>query len=138
MCRSSSANTVRLECNRRIVMSNCLHIYLAAGLALVITLSASLGDPGDDLLKKLKIPPSPVLSPKDAIAAFKVAPGFRVELVAAEPLVQDPVAAAFDADGRLWVAEMRGYMPSLDAKDEKAPIGRIVVLEDTDGDGVMD
>src|SRR5207244_11251881 len=113
------------EFKRRIVMSNRLPLFLAACFAMVSFLSTSLGDPGDDLLKKLKVPPSPVLSPKEAVAAFKVAPGFRVEIVAAEPLVQDPVAAAFDADGRLWVAEMRGYMPDLDAKNEKAPIGRI-------------
>jgi glucose/arabinose dehydrogenase/mono/diheme cytochrome c family protein len=119
-------------------MSRFRWLLLMAAFAPLAVLSGSFGDPGDDLLKKLNIPPSPVLSPKDAIAAFKVAPGFRVELVAAEPLVQDPVAAAFDADGRLWVAEMRGYMPTIDASDEKAPVGRIVVLEDTDGDGVMD
>lgn len=119
-------------------MSIRFHVLVPAFFAMLAFLSTSLGDPGDDLLKKLTIPPSPPLSPKDALAAFKVAPGFRVELVAAEPLVQDPVAAAFDADGRLWVAEMRSYMPDLDAKNEKAPIGRIVVLEDTDGDGTMD
>lgn len=69
---------------------------------------------------------------------FKVAPGFHLELVAAEPLVADPVAIAFGADGKLWVVEMRGYMPDIDAKGEDAPIGSIAVLEDTDGDGRMD
>ena len=42
---------------------------------------------------------------------FKVAPGFRVELVAAEPLIQDPVVISFDAAGRMWAAEMTSYMP---------------------------
>lgn len=89
-------------------MSNRLRVLLTASMVMAVSFSTSFSDPGDDLLKKLTVPPSPVLSPRDALAAFKVAPGFRVELVAAEPLVQDPVAAAFDADDRLWVAEMRG------------------------------
>ena len=69
---------------------------------------------------------------------FKVAPGFRIELVASEPLVEDPVAIAFDPDGRIWVVEMRDFMPDVDGKGEDQPVGRIVVLEDTDGDGKMD
>ncbi len=69
---------------------------------------------------------------------FKLAPGFRIELVASEPLVEDPVAVAFDPDGRIWVVEMRGFMPDVDGKGEDQPVGRIVVLEDTDGDGKMD
>lgn len=81
---------------------------------------------------------SPVLAPEDALASFHVPPGYRVELVAAEPLVEDPVALDFDADGRIWVVEMRGYMPNVDAVGEDEPVGRIVVLEDTSGDGRMD
>ena len=84
------------------------------------------------------VPPSPPLSPEEALKAFKVAPGFRVELVAAEPLVVAPVAFAWDAAGRLWVAEMRGYMPDVDARGEPDPVGRVVVLEDVDGDGRID
>lgn len=69
---------------------------------------------------------------------FKVAPGFRVELVASEPLIGDPVAMAIGPDGRMWVVEMRSYMPDLDGSREDAPVGRVVVLEDTDSDGRMD
>lgn len=86
----------------------------------------------------MKIPPAPVVPPEEALKTFQVAPGFRLELVAAEPLVHEPVAMSFDADGRLWVAEMRGYMPDVDGKGEDAPIGSIAVLEDTDGDGKYD
>jgi len=67
-----------------------------------------------------------------------VAPGFQVELVAAEPLVESPVSIAFDPDGRLWVVEMPGFMPNLEGTGEDAPTGRVVVLNDTDGDGRMD
>ena len=81
---------------------------------------------------------APVLSPAEALASFRLPPGYRVELVAAEPLVEDPVAIDFDADGRMYVAEMRGYMPNLAGEGEDRRIGRIVVLEDVDDDGAMD
>lgn len=69
---------------------------------------------------------------------IRLAPGFRLELVASEPMVQDPVALAFDEDGGLFVVEMRGFMPDVDGNGENAPVGRISRLEDTDGDGRMD
>ncbi|HEX6068559.1 MAG TPA: c-type cytochrome [Longimicrobiaceae bacterium] len=81
---------------------------------------------------------APVLAPAEALASFRLPEGYRVELVAAEPLVQDPVAIDFDADGRMYVAEMRGYMPNLAGEGEDQRIGRIVVLEDLDDDGAMD
>ncbi|MEX2230840.1 MAG: c-type cytochrome [Cyclobacteriaceae bacterium] len=59
-------------------------------------------------------------------------------MVVSEPLVEDPVVFTFDADGRMWVVEMRGYMPTIDGEGEREPVGRISVLEDTDNDGVMD
>ncbi len=81
---------------------------------------------------------SPPLSPKDALATFYMAPGYRVELVASEPLVQAPVAIDWDLHGRLWVVEMPGYMRNVTGGNEHDPIGRVVVLEDTDRDGTMD
>ncbi len=85
-----------------------------------------------------KIPPAPVLSGEDALKSFKLAPGFRIELVAAEPLVHDPVAITFGPDGKIWVVEMSGYMPNADGIGEDQPVGKIATLEDTDGDGKMD
>src|SRR5262249_55933572 len=73
------------------------------------------------------------LTPDQAQAVFKVAPGLRVELVAAEPQVERPVAMAFDEDGRLWVVEMLDY-PNGPAPGQP-PEGRIKILEDRDGDG---
>ena len=49
------------------------------------------------------------MSPAQALAAFQVQSGFRVELVVAEPMVQDPIAIDWGPDGRLWVVEMGGY-----------------------------
>ena len=85
-----------------------------------------------------KIPPAPALTPEEALKSFTLAPGFKLELAACEPLVQDPVAIAFGPDGRLWVVEMRGYMADLDGNGEDAPVGRVVVLTDRDGDGRYD
>ena len=85
-----------------------------------------------------KIPPAPALSPEEALKTFKLAPGIKLELAAAEPLVQEPVAITFGPAGRMWVVEMRGYMPDLDGNGEDAPVGRIVVLTDRDGDGRFD
>jgi len=79
--------------------------------------------------------PSP-LTPAEAQKAFEAAPGLRVELVAAEPLVASPCAIAFDGKGRLYVAENRGY--PIGPREGEKPAGVIALLEDTDGDGVMD
>jgi mono/diheme cytochrome c family protein/glucose/arabinose dehydrogenase len=82
---------------------------------------------------------SPALSPADALKTFAMPPGYRLELVASEPTIQDPVALDWDARGRLWAVEMPGFVPDLDTPEPNlAPIGRIVVLEDTNADGTMD
>ena len=84
-------------------------------------------DPSRDL------PRVPATSPGLTGGSFQVKAGFELQQVAAEPLVVDPVALDFDEDGRLFVAEMRDYS---ERRDEK--LGRIRVLEDTDGDGRFD
>ena len=81
---------------------------------------------------------SPALSPEEALKTFYMPPGYRVELVASEPLIQDPVALDWDLDGRLWAVEMPGFMADIRGSNEHDPIGRVVVLEDTNGDGRMD
>ena len=86
----------------------------------------------------LETPPAPELSPSDALAAFSIAPGFNIELVAAEPLTEDPVAIAWDEIGNLYVAEMRGFMPDAYGTGDKEPVGTVVRLIDTDDDGKFD
>ena len=78
------------------------------------------------------------LSPEAALKTFHMPPGYRVELVASEPLIQDPVAIDWDTEGRLWAVEMPGFMADVTASNERDPIGRVVVLEDANADGVMD
>jgi mono/diheme cytochrome c family protein/glucose/arabinose dehydrogenase len=81
---------------------------------------------------------APVRTPADELKTIVMPPGYRLELVASEPLVEDPVVIDWDADGRLWVVEMAGYMNDIQATNEHEPLGRVVVLQDTDGDGRMD
>jgi mono/diheme cytochrome c family protein/glucose/arabinose dehydrogenase len=82
--------------------------------------------------------PVPLLTADETLKTFKLPPGFRIEVVAEEPLVQHPVAMAFAPDGKIWVCEMRGYMPNVEGTGETKPNGRVSALEDTDGDGRMD
>jgi len=81
---------------------------------------------------------SPVLSARESMKQMQVQEGFKVQLIAAEPLVNSPVALSFDNKGRLWVAEMEGYMPDTSGTGEDIPNGKIVILEDTNKDGIMD
>ena len=83
------------------------------------------------MLKLWRKPPGPALSPADAIKKMTVPDGFAVELVAAEPVIVNPVAMAFDQQGRIWVTESFEYP----RKKPGPGRDRIKVLEDTDGDG---
>jgi len=76
------------------------------------------------------------LSPKQALKSMRVEPEFAVDLVAAEPLVVDPVAIDWGADGKLWVVEMRDYPMGIDGKWK--PGGVVKFLEDKSGDGHYD
>ena len=71
-----------------------------------------------------------------ALNSIRVAPGFKVELVASEPLVKDPIAFDWGADGKLWVVEMGDYPLGIDGKGK--PGGVVRYLEDQNGDGVYD
>src|SRR5437667_2085166 len=107
-------------------LSNCLcgSLILLAALFLLVNGFAAEPQP----------PPPGPLSPQAELATFRIPKGFRIELVACEPDVVDPVAIAFDEDGRLFVAEMRGY-PNGGVGTGKITSGRIKLLEDKDGDG---
>ncbi|MBA4066295.1 MAG: hypothetical protein C0501_21780 [Isosphaera sp.] len=78
----------------------------------------------------------PYLKPDETVARFKVPAEFEVKLFAGEPQVVNPVAFTIDEKGRVWVVECFEY-PKRTPKG-KAPRDRIVILEDTDGDGACD
>jgi glucose/arabinose dehydrogenase len=91
------------------------------------------------------LPRIPTTEPRDVAAKFHAQHGFSMDLIAAEPLTTDPVAIAYDENGRAWVVEMSDY-PYTDKANDVAwqdstkdlPIGKVRILEDTDGDGVFD
>ncbi|MCZ6673736.1 MAG: c-type cytochrome, partial [Verrucomicrobia bacterium] len=91
-----------------------------------------------DLPAHIKPTLSPPLSPQEALNSFELVEGFKIELVASEPMIEDPIIIDWDTEGRLWVAEMRGFMTDINATGQFEKIGRISVLEDTDADGKMD
>ena len=94
---------------------------------------------------ELKFPTTPPTAPQNAAKTFHVLDGFEMQLIAAEPLVTDPVAITYDADGRAYVCEMNDY-PYTDKEHHKhaqenptdQSIGKVRLLTDTDGDGVFD
>lgn len=75
----------------------------------------------------------PPLSPEESLKSIYVPAGFEVKLAAAEPLIADPVAIDWDAEGRLWVVEMADYPLGMDGKGKSG--GRVRVLQDANGDG---
>jgi len=152
---------------------------LLAGLGLVLAGLAAPGpgsakpatirDPAHPSEEELRafLQPEPRRTPAEALRTFETARGFHMELVAAEPMVYDPVVAAFDEDGNLFVGEMRDY-PYPGAKQSghnprfpgdsfsedqyqkpragkhaptkpgDRPLGSVRLLRDTDGDGKFD
>ncbi|NQT14562.1 MAG: polysaccharide deacetylase family protein, partial [Planctomycetes bacterium] len=78
----------------------------------------------------------PPREPEDSLGSIEVLPGFKVELVAAEPMVMDPVDIGWGPDGKMWVVEYGDYPLGLD--DQGKPGGRVRFLEDTNGDGRYD
>ncbi len=82
-------------------------------------------------------PTEPPKSPEESATCFQIEPGYRIELVAAEPLIKDPVAIDFDQMGRMFVVEYSDY-PVGPTDPTAPPLSQIVLLEDTDHDGKMD
>ncbi|MGE3314876.1 MAG: PVC-type heme-binding CxxCH protein [Planctomycetaceae bacterium] len=86
-----------------------------------------------------EIPRIPPVEPAAALKTFQVLGGFEMQLIASEPLVNDPVDLAYDENGLAYVVEMRDYpFPEKANEAPKEFIGRVRILEDTDGDGRFD
>jgi putative membrane-bound dehydrogenase-like protein len=112
---------------------------IVAALLATLTLSSQspelLAQEGTlEIPRRQSKPPGPPLSPEEALKEMTVPDGFRVELVAAEPDIMNPVAMAFDERGRIWITESFEY-----PRHEPGPgRDRIKILEDTTGDGNYD
>jgi len=98
--------------------------------ALVFTAALPGEEPEADAADLPRLAPT---GPEEALATFEVRPGFALRLAAHEPEVVDPIAMAFDEEGRLYVLEMRGYS---ERRDDA--LGRVRLLTDSDGDGTFD
>ena len=85
-----------------------------------------------------KQPPVVPKTPEEELKQFILQPGYRLELVLADPIIQEPTAIAFDGNGRMFVVEDRSYMLDLDMTGQLEPISRISLHVDTDNDGVYD
>src|SRR6266478_3112867 len=105
-------------------------------LALCLSLLASVCPAAEQpTLTAEDLPRFPAIEPKDSIKSIQVKSGFHVELAACEPNVASPIALCFDERGRMFVVEMIDYS---ERRDENPHLGRVRLLEDTDGDGVYD
>ncbi|WP_461103266.1 DUF7133 domain-containing protein [Spirosoma koreense] len=78
------------------------------------------------------------LSPLESMKTFRLPKGYHLELVASEPMISEPVALAWDGNARLYVAQMETYMQTVLATGQSQPRSRVMLLEDTNGDGKMD
>ena len=116
-------------------LSKPLNFLLFLSILLQSFLSSIQGEPDRKVIQKPNTAP---LNPSDSMKLINLPEGFFLELVASEPQISEPVALTWDGNGRMYVVEMRGYMQSMDGTGAKDPVGRISLLEDTDGDGNFD
>jgi glucose/arabinose dehydrogenase len=110
-------------------------------LALVFFKCSQPNNYQDEIYEKPILDPDPAapsLSPEESMETMYLPKGFKLELVASEPMVEEPIDIAWDGDGKMYVAELLTYMQDIDATNENEPWSRVSVLEDTDGDGKMD
>lgn len=78
------------------------------------------------------------MSPEESLKTMVVQDGYSMEIVAAEPLIEEPVTMTFDGNGRIYVAEMLTYMLDVDGTGTFNSVSRIKRLEDKDGDGLFE
>jgi mono/diheme cytochrome c family protein/glucose/arabinose dehydrogenase len=98
------------------------------------TLSSTTNE-GADFSPK---PPITARTPEEQAKSFILPPGYRMELVLAEPDVISPAVVRFDGNGRMYVAEFITYMRDADGNNQHTPESRITRFESTKGDGVYD
>lgn len=116
--------------------ANDMNLFQTLLAALLIALCANYAASADSKDDSPRTAVKSPVSPEDSLQHIEVHPGLKIELVAAEPEVIDPVAIAFDERGRMWVAEMRDY-PNGPAPGE-TPQSCIKYLEDKDHDGTYE
>lgn len=86
----------------------------------------------------LKDPKPGYLTPEESLNSFRLPKGYHLELVADESMLSEPVAISWDGNARMFVTQMETYMQTVDTTGEHTPGSRVILLEDTNGDGKMD
>jgi len=112
------------------------YMLLRMGLVVVVVCAFAAAAQETDSVDRdyaAELPRVKPLEPADALKSFKIHSGFHMDLVAAEPLINDPIAIAFDEFGRMYVVDMTGY-----SERRADNIGAIRLLTDTDDDGHYD
>jgi mono/diheme cytochrome c family protein len=104
-------------------------------LLLACAVSALAQNKPEDFPKQ---PDVPALSPEEQLKKFQLPPGYRLELVLAEPHIKEPVVAVFDGNGRMFVAEMRTYMQDIDGTGELTNKSQVSLHWSSKGDGHFD
>ena len=122
---SLAGNSISLDMRR-------LRGWTALGLFLTFCRPILAAEP---TVSSNDLPRFPPVEPRDAIKTFQIERGFHLELAASEPNLASPVALSFDENGRLFVVEMIDYS---ERREEVPHLGRIRMLEDSDGDGVFE
>lgn len=112
---------------RRLKISTFL-IQLSLATALLAT-----DDPHQPNDKRVK-----PLSPEESMKTIQVPQGYKLQLVASEPMITEPVDCVWDANGEMYVIEMKTYMQDADGAGQNDKTSRVMKLTDTDGDGTMD
>ncbi|MBU6413621.1 MAG: c-type cytochrome [Planctomycetes bacterium] len=116
-------------------------VLLALAVPRLIPPSAQAPTPMTPHAKSTAEPQSPTSNPlsvDQSLASFDLMPDFSIRCIASEPVVAAPVAACFDENGRLFVAQMNTYMPDIQGTGELAPANKVLLLTDNDNDGVYD
>jgi mono/diheme cytochrome c family protein/glucose/arabinose dehydrogenase len=96
------------------------------------------GDPANANADLSPKPPVLPLSPEDEARRLWLPPGYRMEPVLSDPLIEDPAQVAFDGNGRMFVVELRGYFQTPEGIDLVPPVGRISMHEDRDANGTYE
>lgn len=100
--------------------------------------ASALNDPANAAADFSPRPPVQPLRPEEQATMFWLPPGYRIEPVLADPLIQDPAQIVFDGNGRMFILELRGYFQTPEGIDLVPPDGRISMHEDRDGDGTYE
>jgi glucose/arabinose dehydrogenase/mono/diheme cytochrome c family protein len=102
-------------------------------LSLMLISSSLMAEQVTSLYEQVK-----ALSPAESMKTIQVPEGYKLQVVASEPMITEPVDCVWDANGDMYVIEMKTYMQDANATGQFDKTSRVMKLTDTDGDGTMD